>query len=121
MANEHGLQLAVTAFLKAALPPEVVWTAVDHGAGRMSKAAAGQRKARGVKRGQADYRFILPPHGLSCEIELKVEGTYQRPEQKDWARAVNAAGGRYAVCRSVQQVADILTDWGFPLRGRVAA
>lgn len=117
MSAEHDLQLAVTRFLTVAC--QIHWTAVDHAA-KLSKSQAGQRKARGVKRGQPDYRFILPPHGQSAEIELKVKGTYQSPEQKDWQAAVVAAGGLYAICRTAAEVEATLRAWGVPLKARLA-
>ncbi|MBP7704169.1 MAG: VRR-NUC domain-containing protein [Caulobacter sp.] len=109
---EHDLQMTVTQFLTLALPKGVVWTAVDHGAGKISKVAGGQRKARGVKAGQADYRFVLPPDGRSAEIELKAPGGYQSALQKDWEARVLAAGGLYLVCRSLAEVQGALTAWG---------
>ena len=113
---EHDLQVIVTRFLTIAMPPEIVWTAVDHGAGKMSARSAGQRKARGVKRGQADYRFVLPPHGRSAEIELKVKGTYQSTAQEAWEAGIEASGGLYRVCRSLGEVELALLDWGVRLR-----
>ena len=109
--TEHAVQLAVTKYLGLVLPRDVVWTAVDHAA-RISPRQGKARKDRGVKKGQPDYRFILPPNGRSAEIELKREGSYQEPEQKAWQRATEAAGGLYAVCRSVDDVGETLSEWG---------
>lgn len=111
VVSEHALQLSVTQYLRLALPADVVWTAVDHAA-RISPRQGRARKDRGVKKGQPDYRFILPPHGRSAEIELKREGAYQEPEQKAWQAATEAAGGLYAVCRSVDDVTQTLAEWG---------
>lgn len=116
--SEHALQLQVTSFLTYAMPAEVPWTAVDHAA-KLSPRQAGDRKRRGVKRGQADYRFVLPPHGRSAEIELKIKGSYQEPEQKAWEATTTGAGGLYAVCRSLAEVVDQLTAWGVQLRARL--
>ena len=117
--SEHQLQLAVTAYLAVAVPPGVAWSAVDHAA-KLSPRQAGQRKARGVKRGQADYRFVLPPHGRSAEIELKIPGGYQSPEQRAWEAAVRDAGGLYMVCRSIPEVEGALRGWGVAVRARAA-
>lgn len=114
--SEHALQLDVTRFLERALPADVPWTAVDHAA-KLSQRQAGERKRRGVRRGQADYRGLLPPSGRSWEIELKrAKGAYQSPEQKAWEAGVTAAGGLYAVCRSIPEVAGTLTGWGVRLK-----
>ena len=117
--TEHDLQLQVTAFLERALPADVPWSAVDHAA-KMSARQGGQRKARGVKKGQPDYRFILPPNGRSAELELKIKGTYQSPEQKAWEAATLAAGGLYLVVRSLPEVQGALAAWGVPLKARAA-
>jgi hypothetical protein len=109
----------VTNWLRLAVPPSIPWTAVDHAA-KLSARQAGDRKRRGVKRGQPDYRFVLPPNGRNAEIELKLPGTYQTPEQKAWERATIEAGGLYLVCRSLAEVEGALTAWGVPLKARAA-
>lgn len=115
--TEHDLQVQITRELLLRLPHDVVFTAIDHAA-KLSLRQAAMRKARGVKRGLADYRFVLPPHGRTGEIELKLPGTYQSPEQKAWQASVTGAGGLYAVCRSMAEVEGTLAGWGVELRGR---
>jgi hypothetical protein len=111
--TEHSLQVEVAAWLACNVPASVPWTAVDHGAGKMTPAAAGQRRRRGVKRGQPDFRFILPPDGQSAEIELKrPKGGRQSPEQKEWEARTVEAGGLYLVCRSIAEVQGALIAWG---------
>lgn len=117
--GEHELQLAVWRELAIRMPPGIVYTAVDHAA-KLSPRQAAQRKARGVKKGQPDFRFVLPPNGRSGEIELKLHGTYQSPEQKAWQCEVIKAGGLYAVCRSMAEVEGTLKAWGVELRGEAA-
>ena len=117
--SEHSLQLAVTQMLAVILPPSLPWTAVDHAA-KLSARQAGDRKRRGVRRGQADYRFVLAG-GRSGEIELKTKGTYQTPDQRAWQASVEAAGGYYAVCRSCEEVLTTLQGWGIECRARIAA
>ena len=114
------MQLAVTGFLTVALPRDVAWSAVDHAA-KLGARQGAMRKARGVKRGQADYRFVLPPEGRSAEVELKIPGSYQSPEQKTWEAAVTDAGGLYMVCRSVAEVEGALRGWGVKLRATACA
>ena len=112
--------MAVTGFLTVALPRDVAWSAVDHAA-KLGVRQGAMRKARGVKRGQADYRFVLPPGGRSAEVELKIPGSYQSPEQKTWEAAVTDAGGLYMVCRSVAEVEGALRGWGVKLRATACA
>jgi hypothetical protein len=113
--TEHKLQAQVKQFLLYCLPFDVAWTSVDHAAA-MSLRRGAERKAQGVKAGQADIRFVLPPHGRSAEIELKTATGRVSPAQRDWERAVTNAGGLYAVCRSVDEVAFVLRGWGVQLR-----
>lgn len=117
--SEHALQLAIAAELALRLPPGVVFTAVDHAA-KLSPRQAGERKRRGVKRGQADFRFVLPPDGQSGEIELKADDGRRFAEQRAWEQGVRGAGGLYAVCRSMAEVEGTLAGWGVQLRGRAA-
>lgn len=114
--DEHHLQRRVTQWLEHHLPADLVWTAVDHAA-KLSPRQAGARKERGVKRGQADYRFVLPPHGRSAEIELKrPKGGRQSKDQREWEAAVIASGGLYLVCQSIAEVQGALAAWGVQVR-----
>lgn len=120
---EHALQVSVTRYLRAHLHPAVAWTAVGHEA-RRSLQAQQKLKASGVKAGQADLRFVIPPNGQSGEIELKlpagprggVSHSEQSEAQELWQDTVTGAGGRYAVCRSLAEVQLVLTTWGLRLR-----
>jgi hypothetical protein len=112
--TEHQLQADVVKHLDRIMPVSVPWTAVDHAA-KLTPRQAGDRKKRGVKRGQPDLRFILPPNGRSAEIELKTYKGRQAPEQKAWQSATEAAGGLYEICRSLAEVEGVLTAWGVDL------
>ena len=112
---EHALQVQVRQWLEWAILPPTVWTAVDHAA-KLSKRQGGERKARGVKMGQADFRFVLGPTGRSAEIELKVGTNTQSREQESWQAAVQAAGGLYAVCYSLEEVQAVIAAWRVPSR-----
>jgi hypothetical protein len=58
--------------------------------------------------GMADISGILPvliagcSRGLAIEIEVKTAKGIQSPEQKNWQRAVERAGGVYILTRSVE-------------------
>jgi hypothetical protein len=111
--TEHQLQLEVTRWLIANLGANVAWSAVDHAA-KLSERQAADRQKRGVRRGLADYRFVLPPDGRSAEIELKrpIAASRQSPAQLAWQARVEGAGGLYVVCRSLPEVIDTLRGWG---------
>ena len=105
--SEHGLQVACAHMLAVVLDPaQTYWSALDHGAGWMTPASAGLRKARGVKRGLPDF-IILFKSGL-LGIELKADKGRLSPEQIETAEAWMALGHDIAVARSLEDVQEIL-------------
>lgn len=124
---EEVLHIAVAQFLHLALKPPVWWSSIDHGAGKMSRASAGLRKARGVKAGIPDI-IILWPEGkdLRCHtrvlgIELKAAKGAASPAQKETEAAWHAAMAGYVVCRSLEEVQSALNWCGFPLHASIGA
>ena len=122
---EHQLQVAVAQYLTFALRPPVLWTALDAGAGKMSKASAGLRKARGVKRGWPDILIIAPGNHFYnvkvIAIELKSMKGSLSEAQKDVRCDLAKCGGGYAVCRSLDDVESVLKAWVIPLHATVSA
>jgi len=98
-------------------PAQTWWSALDHGAGWMTPASAGLRKARGVKRGLPDI-IILFKSGL-LGIELKSDKGRLSPEQVETAEAWMALGHDIAVARSLEDVQEILEAWNIPMRTRM--
>ena len=121
---EHQLQVAVAQYLTHALRPPVLWTALDAGAGKMSKASAGLRKARGVKAGWPDL-LIMEPAGLYrtlvLGIELKAKKGTLSEAQFDRAEDFLGCNATYHVARSVDEVETILRLNGIPLHATVSA
>ena len=116
--SEHRLQIAVAHLLEVVLDPaQTYWSALDHGAGKMTRASAGLRKARGVKRGLPDF-IILSKSGL-LGIELKSDKGRLSPEQVETAEAWMALGHDIAVARSLEDVQEILEAWNIPMRTRM--
>ena len=116
--SEHRLQVAVSHMLTVVLDPaQTWWSALDHGAGWMTPASAGLRKARGVKRGLPDF-VILFKSGL-LGIELKSDKGRLSPEQVETAEAWMALGHHIAVARSLEDVQEILLAWNIPMRTRM--
>lgn len=115
---EHAFQRQVAQYLAVALRPPTLWTSIDAGAGRMTKAAAGDRKARGVKAGWADIQ-IFEPAGtgrvIVLFIELKVgKGDMSRP-QIAFANSVRGLGVLYRVCRSLDEIYESLKLAAIPV------
>lgn len=119
--KEDDLQVAVMAFLRAALTPATVVFHVPNGLKASSKRQAVRFKAMGMRAGVSD--LILCDRGRHLEIELKLPGQNLRATQKEWAREMTLAGGFHGVCRSVEEVEAQLRAWGVDLRattGRLA-
>jgi len=117
--SEHRLQIAVNHMLAVVLDPARTWfSALDHGAGKMTPASAGLRKARGVKRGLPD--FIILCYGIwppMIGIELKTDKGRLSPEQMEVGKAwQNIAGCPIVVARSLEDVQEILELWNIPTR-----
>lgn len=119
---EQELQIAVAGFLRHALKPPTMWTSIDHGAGKMSRASAGLRKARGVKAGLPDILVLHPEdhYTFVLGIELKADKGSLSPEQRAIWDAFNSAGAAYAVCRSIDAVQSTLRFHGIPLHASVS-
>ena len=116
--SEHALQVACHHMLTVVLDPAKTWfSSLDHGAGWMTPASAGLRKARGVKRGLPDF-IILFKSGL-LGIELKSDKGRLSPEQVETAEAWMALGHVITVARSLEDVQEILLAWNIPMRTRM--
>ena len=130
--SEHALQVAVAHMLTVVLDPDRTWwSGIDHGAGKMSKAAGGMMKARGVKRGLPD--IIILTHFDICGaagapfllgIELKSEKGRSTPDQLLVADKWLEIGGSVHACfievaHSLEEVQDILERNNIPMCRRM--
>lgn len=122
--TEHQLQVAVARYLDVALRAPTWWTSIDHGAGKMARASAGLRKARGVKAGVPDI-LVFHPTGHHASgvmritrvigIELKAERGELSKAQWGVRDALEETGVSYYIARSVDDVEAILRPLGIPL------
>lgn len=60
-----------------------------------------RKKALGVCKGPSD--FILVLSGAVDFIEMKIEGGYQSPEQKEFERKVTERGHKYKIIRTLDE------------------
>jgi hypothetical protein len=108
---ERAIQTAIVRALhKFCKPSQAVWFAVPNGGHRHIHAAI-KLKGEGVRSGVADLCFVLPG-GVFAGLELKAEKGRQSDNQKQFADAVAAIGGRYEVAHSVDEAWGILSGWG---------
>jgi len=111
--EEHQLQVAVARFLDVALPKSVRACHVPNGGRRDAKTGA-RLKREGVKPRVAD--FVIFMRGGTCAmIELKTDKGRLSAAQKDWQDWAGEYGLPYAVCRSLEEVIDVLKAWQVPL------
>jgi hypothetical protein len=115
--SEADLQRAAQQYLTAALPRhEALFFHVPNG-GYRPHGTAGRLKAEGVVPGVADIIIIWK--GRALGIELKACTGRLSKAQQNWGDAFTLAGGCYAVCRSIGDVAAFLDAAGMPLRARI--
>ena len=112
---EQQLQQAVARFLALALPEGSFFTAFPAGGGGRLRGAF--LRSMGLRAGVPDLMIIWQGHYHG--IELKAEGGRATNIQKLCAATIEYAGGRVAVCRSLQDVQETLAEWGIPLKARV--
>lgn len=79
--------------------------AVPNGGAR-NKREASIMKAEGVTAGVSDL-ILLKPAGpfasLCIEMKTMEKGSRQRESQRLWQQAVEAAGNKYVICRTLEQ------------------
>jgi hypothetical protein len=117
--EEHNIQAACVRWFGYAHPElRGLLFSVPNGGAR-SKATAGRLKAEGVVAGVSDLILLVPQwfttwrgqEGCSYAglcIEMKKNGGYQSPEQKEWQKKVEGHGYKYAVCRSLDEFIDTI-------------
>jgi hypothetical protein len=113
--REHALQQTCATYLGRALPLDATWTSVDMATDQhMDVIAGARRKSRGLRSGWPDVQAIW--RGQFYGIELKIDAGKQSDNQCAIQAEIERAGGKYAICRSVEDVEAQLIAWGFPLR-----
>lgn len=71
-----------------------------------------KRKKMGCRAGFPDLILLLPRHGFAyLAIELKTKKGWQSESQRLYQRAVEEAGGRYVLCRSVDEFRAVVDDY----------
>jgi len=109
--HEHEIQKAIAQYLDMR---DLCWWAVPNG-GNRNVITAKKLKAEGVKSGVPDITLIHD--GMYYGIEVKKPKTdtpkgYLSPSQKEMIRNINKAGGEVGVAYSVQDVIQLLINWG---------
>lgn len=117
--TEHQFHVAVARYLDAVLRPPTWWTTFPAGGG--GKVRGAKLKAMGLRAGVPDIIVMHPspsilPSTVVIGIELKAVKGRQSPEQREVDAAFDAAGARYRIARSIEDVHAILRAADIPLR-----
>lgn len=108
-SEEHRLQCACVKWFRAVYPKHGgLLYAVPNG-GRRDKVTGRVLKNEGVMAGVSDLNLDLPNrfyHGL--RIEMKTLKGRQQDSQREFQRNVENAGYRYAVCRTLEEFAEVV-------------
>jgi len=113
MRAETGLQVDILAELdkRGLWGVHVPNGAVFAGDARQRAIQSNSLKRAGMRPGFPDL-LVYGPQGVG-HIEVKIEGEYATDLQMEIEHKLTGWGQRYAVCRSVADVAETLEDWGW--------
>ncbi len=107
--SEDALQISIIDYLKL-VKPRAFYFHVPNA----SKAHVSHRvklKRMGLVSGVADLLFILPGGRIGA-IELKMAKGRQSDSQKDFEAICGEFGVDYKIAHSIEEVAQILREWG---------
>lgn len=110
--EEHRLQVSCVRLFRRRYPQYAgLLFAVPNG-GRRDAVTGARLKDEGVTAGVSDLILLKPNrfYGSLC-IELKKPKGRQQPTQKEWQKAVEQAGNRYVLCRSVEEFMSSIDDY----------
>ncbi len=110
--EEHRLQAACVRWFRAKYPKHRhLLFAVPNG-GRRDAVTGSRLKDEGVTPGVADLILLLPSrfYGSLC-IEMKTRTGRQQNTQRQWQQAVEQAGNKYVLCRSLDDFMHAVTNY----------
>lgn len=105
--SEHAIQVSIINYLDRVLPPSIRAVGVSNNP--RSAITGAKEKARGMRRGFPDILLTGSFHGL---LEVKKEGSYLRPEQREWKDWLASQQVPVACVRSIADVRETLAGWG---------
>lgn len=120
---ERVIHEAVLGFLSTAFPDAVIHHSPNEVDIRGEEAARTIVKARrmGTVKGWPDIEMIC--RGAFWTFEVKAPGNQASDDQKACGARIIAAGGRWAVVRSIDDVAECVEEWrgdhGLQVRGAI--
>ena len=115
--RERDFHRSVADFLAVALPRDAIWTTFPAGGGGEARGA--HLKSVGLVKGWPDVQILW--RGLFIGVELKSETGKPSLEQIQVGLAIEKAGGKWFIARSIDDLTRKLTACGVPLRASTGA
>lgn len=106
--REGPIHLAILGYLRAHFPRALIHHSPNANTmqGPQVQRLIAKNKYMGMVPGFPD--LLMLHDGICYGFEVKAEGNYQQPNQKDVQALFDTNGGRYFVVRSVEDVAEVL-------------
>lgn len=109
--SEQALHKAIANYLAIALPAGYAFHHSRNGG--MSRAENGRAKAMGAMAGFPDL-VLFGPHAWTAFVEIKTSTGRLSPEQRGVHDMLRSMGFRVGIARSIEDVDDLLEEWGVP-------
>ena len=117
---ESNVQVSIVAFLRRSLPSNYRVISIPNGRFQADPKTIARLKREGLTPGVHDLR-VLRNDGWFASIEVKASAGKLSPEQIEWSDWLADGNSSQAVVRSLEEAIEALTEFGVPLRARVAA
>ena len=119
MHIEDALQTACVTWFDLQYPSIAYLLHHSPNGGKRDAREAARFKRMGVRAGFPDLILLYPASGYNyLAIELKTKTGRQSPLQKQYEQLINAYGGKYVVCRSVDDFQREVKSFLFGAGGR---
>lgn len=118
--DESNLQIACVRWFRLQFPSIAPLLFSVPNGGRRDAVTGAILKAEGAVAGVSDLLLLFSNgvHQGLC-IEMKTAKGRQSTAQKEWQKAVEKAGYKYAVVRSFEQFAALISDYIIDGKGRI--
>ena len=117
---ESNVQVAIVSFLRRSLPSNYRVISIPNGRFQADPKTIARLKREGLTPGVHDL-LVLRNDGWFASLEVKASAGKLSPEQIEWSDWLADGNSSQAVVRSLEEAIEALTEFGVPLRARVAA
>ena len=117
---ESNVQVAIVSFLRRSLPSNYRVISIPNGRFQADPKTIARLKREGLTPGVHDL-LVLRNDGWFASLEVKASAGKLSPEQIEWSDWLADGCASQAVVRSLEEAIEALTEFGVPLRARVAA